>query len=103
MRKRITLYTTNYPAHMGRRWIWLDAVVYGSFPPRGVGNLPPEVFNKLQAGTKVSSTREYSSKEKAIIDLLHTGCVEAAPPGTKAIKPRPWLFSTELVLKENLQ
>lgn len=99
MAKRITLYTTTYPAHLGRRWMWFDVAVWHEYPPR-VGHLPTSVFDKLLGGILGHRCRQYKSKDEAINDLIQTGCVEAAPPGTEAVKPREWLVPTELVLKE---
>ena len=79
--------------------MWFDIAVYGGTPPKA-GNLPTAVFNMLTAGKPGMRCRSYQSIDAAIRDLVKTGCVEAAPPGTKPIKPRDWLVPTELVLKD---
>lgn len=89
----ITLYTTDYPKHEGRKWIWFNKKFWYAYPPR-VGHLPEEVFNKLVGGKLAICAgcpyRQYTSDEEAVADLMQTGHVVATTEPIR-VKRREWL------------
>jgi hypothetical protein len=98
----VRLYSTTYPAFLGRRYMWFNAAVYRGFFPN-VGNLPVAVFRLLQGGRLMGGYREYESKEEAVADLIQTGF--AVPLAVKSqISCTDWCepLNFKLILRRSL-